>query len=1119
MFIVRSIKRNTMVHRVAKLVLAAAVVGSSALAGTTGAVNAAAENHGYVFERRTPESSVYFQFVTDVAVNKEGTVFVADYGTDEVRMFNSSGQELAQWGAGASPGHIAASNDGYLYVVSDDAIVRKLSVDDDFNFQVVNEWNGSGKFDGISGLAVDKVKGQVLVTDTYNNVIWVLDEAEGLEEADRISEWKSYQVEEEPDHNFDSPKGIAVGSEGQVYVAESDSRILVIDESGMLVDKWENGQEGSDVEMESSGDIALDAEGYLYVTDEEGYQLIRFDEGLDEAVVIGSEGHANGKFSDPMGVAVSSNGIVYIADNGNKRIQQFNTELEHVDNWGSLGSDPGEFYIPDHVAIDNEGFVYVADVYNHRIQKFDSQLIFVQAEQRDDSFDPSGVAVDSQGNVYISDYYGLYKFNQNNGEITPIDVSLSEPRDMEIDSNDNVYVADTAGHKVVVLDKSGDMIREFEGVPVDSFYFRPEGIAVDSERELIYASTSGTIQTFTLEGEQVSENWLAEGLDLGYISDIDVDQAGNVYVADPSNNAVYKFNPDGDFLDMISETDEGAFDYIGKVAVDGNGDVYVTDTEAHNLNKFAYTANRLGELESSKGTWNMPFEPGTHTYTVSLRSSESSFTLTPEAFDEDAQIQVDGVNVESGAASASIVIAAGSTKKIFVDVTSDDGVKRVYTLAVSRQASSGNNSGGSEVVATEPEVDNPIDVVVDGQENESAQSLLKEAKVTAGEGGVTVDISEAGAEELLSSQSDANSIVLRFDASTNWIDLGLPQSLIQLALSNPNAVLDLQTGFGTLKLKLADLLRELDGDAATIRIRLTKDSLVLSSDDIASESIGAATVHYELSAISKSGQSKPIVFKRGYVQFVLPVGTDSGNLVGRELAGVALDESGTVSYPLPTLFKGNQAAIFHLKGTAVFTVVRHASTFSDGSAASYAVDAIETLSNKFIVSGMTAEQFQPFGELNRAQYATLILRALGIQTASSASGNTQGFSDVASGQWYGGAIAKASELGIISGYTDGTFKPNQAVKRQELLAIVYNALKLSGLAVDLSDEETTHLLASFTDKDNIAPWAAKAVAFAVKHGIVQGQPNGSFAPTAAANRAQGTVVIYKMLQTAGLLDK
>ncbi|MGO4376031.1 hypothetical protein AB4Z21_35845, partial [Paenibacillus sp. MCAF20] len=199
-----------------------------------------------------------------------------------------------------------------------------------------------------------------------------------------------------------------------------------------------------------------------------------------------------------------------------------------------------------------------------------------------------------------------------------------------------VYVADNVGHRVLVLDPSGNELREFEGIAVDSYYFNPTAIAVDNERELVYASTSSVIQVFSFEGEQVSVDWLEGDWSIGSINDIDVDEAGNVYVADSSSGSILKFSPEGLLVDEIWGTDEGSFHGLGKVGVDGNGDVYATDFYGSTLNKFAFTANRLAGLTSSKGTWNTPFESGTQVYSITLGAGDSKFTLTPEAFDEDA---------------------------------------------------------------------------------------------------------------------------------------------------------------------------------------------------------------------------------------------------------------------------------------------------------------------------------------------------------------------------------------------------------------------------------------------------------------------------------------------------
>jgi len=128
-----------------------------------------------------------------------------------------------------------------------------------------------------------------------------------------------------------------------------------------------------------------------------------------------------------------------------------------------------------------------------------------------------------------------------------------------------------------------------------------------------------------------------------------------------------------------------------------------------------------------------------------------------------------------------------------------------------------------------------------------------------------------------------------------------------------------------------------------------------------------------------------------------------------------------------------------------------------------------------------------------------------------------GFKDISNGEWYTGVVGAAFEAGLISGYEDGTFRPNAYVKREEAAAIMVRALKFAGVKTDLGDSKTDRYLAKFVDEAAIDSWAKTAVALAVKHSVLRGYGSGEFAPAKTNTRAETAVMIIRMLEEADFI--
>jgi len=170
----------------------------------------------------------------------------------------------------------------------------------------------------------------------------------------------------------------------------------------------------------------------------------------------------------------------------------------------------------------------------------------------------------------------------------------------------------------------------------------------------------------------------------------------------------------------------------------------------------------------------------------------------------------------------------------------------------------------------------------------------------------------------------------------------------------------------------------------------------------------------------------------------------------------------------------------------------------------WARDEILKMYAQGVVNGVGNGQFAPNYNITRAQFAAILVRALGL-SLDNGYANGDIFNDVNGIDWFASAVAAAYNAGIVRGY-NGTFRPNDEVSRQEMAIMLMTALGFMGLENDNYAD-----LSSFSDVSLIADWAYNAVSGAVGAGLMSGVGNGEFSPQTSATRAQATVVISRLL--------
>jgi sugar lactone lactonase YvrE len=304
----------------------------------------------------------------------------------------------------------------------------------------------SAKFYYPYSTAIDS-KGNMYVADQGNSIIRKLTPA-GVVSTLAGSGIAGYADGVGTAASFSNPKGIAVDSVGNVYVADAvNNRIRKITSNGVVTTIAGNGisgfidGNGTQASFYNPSAITLDAAGNLYVADEKNHAIRKITPAGDVNTIAGTgaSGSANGNgsaasFNYPSGIALGAAGNIYVADFSNHKIRKITSDglVTTIAGSGSIGRANGlgrsaSFHNPTGISIDNVGNIYVADGGNHQIRKINTQgqvssLPCTESEGSVSNlttntgfYNPSSVVADGKGHIYITD--------QNNNRVRKVSVT------------------------------------------------------------------------------------------------------------------------------------------------------------------------------------------------------------------------------------------------------------------------------------------------------------------------------------------------------------------------------------------------------------------------------------------------------------------------------------------------------------------------------------------------------------------------------------------------------------------------------------------------------------------------------------------------------------------------
>lgn len=249
---------------------------------------------------------------------------------------------------------------------------------------------------------------------------------------------------------------------------------------------------------------------------------------------------------------------------------------------------------------------------------------------------------------------------------------------------------------------------------------------------------------------------------------------------------------------------------------------------------------------------------------------------------------------------------------------------------------------------------------------------------------------------------------------------------------------------------------------------------------------------------------RPLTITAGSAEGIAPVTCDKytveGLATGDKVDSVKL--TGIQSEPGESPNVASDAVIKNAKGEDV--TANYKITYVDG-----VLKAIEVLNKEIhfnYVIGYTDGTIRPNNDISRAEVATIFFRLLTDEAREQYTTTAGNFTDVKAGMWCNRAIATLTNMGIIKGYTDGSFQPNKSITRAELATIIARFAKL--------DVNTK------TFSDINGHWAQKNIELAAGNGWINGYEDGTFRPNNNITRAETFAMINRVLdrQTESVSD-
>ena len=396
-------------------------------------------------------------------------------------------------------------------------------------------------------------------------------------------------------------------------------------------------------------------------------------------------------------------------------------------------------------------------------------------------------------------------------------------------------------------------------------------------------------------------------------------------------------------------------------------------------------------------------------------------------------------------------------------------------------------------------------------------------RTSDGRATLTVTLSPELVGALLDSAEDQAVIAVPIEGAQAVKTAALTGRLIK-DMEDREAALEIRTGEAVYTLPtgavsisaIAEQFGE-DADLADITVEVTIAAPSGAAAQLVQDAAAARGFKLVVPAIeftvrcTYNGRTIDVTAFGSYVEWMvaIPDGVDHGEVT----TAVVVEPSGAVRH-VPTrvaLIDGRYYAVISSLTNSTYSVISNPAAFEDVSG-HWAQGAVNDMGARLVVTGDENGRFNPDSFITRAEFATALVRALGIRPA-----DTCRFKDAAPEAWHGGYIEAAARHGLIFGYDEATFGPDDPITREQAMAVVARAMAVTRLDAALSAGEAESLLGAFADGAAVSAFAREGAAACLKTGVAHGRGGGTLAPKELVTRAEAAVMLRRLLQKSGLI--
>lgn len=220
-------------------------------------------------------------------------------------------------------------------------------------------------------------------------------------------------------------------------------------------------------------------------------------------------------------------------------------------------------------------------------------------------------------------------------------------------------------------------------------------------------------------------------------------------------------------------------------------------------------------------------------------------------------------------------------------------------------------------------------------------------------------------------------------------------------------------------------------------------------------------------------------------------------------------------YVTTTLNNDGSKLYFYTNSFSDYAVMESKKAFEDIEG-HWAQEDLNLLVGKGIINGYKNNLFEPENKITRAEFTSILVKLLNIPLDKP---KASSFDDVEVGEWYYSMVEAATKTGIINGYGDGRFGPNDEITREQVAVLLMKALEVLGQSEDTIQGDGISLKNTYSDMDKVSIWAKEYLNKAIQLGIINGFSDSTIAPNDNASRAQAGAMIVRLMDVAGLIEE